>query len=61
MSADAKRWRSVGVLLVGVVAWLALSVFPFQYGVVESGVLAGLLVLFGLFEFVLDEAVVGSR
>lgn len=44
---------TIGIL--GAVVLLGLTVYPFQYGVVESSLLAGLIVLFALFEFVLDE------
>ena len=50
------------VFLVGVVAvigatiMLALTVYPFQYGFVESTLLAGGFVLFSVFKFVLDDA-----
>lgn len=43
----------VGVL--GAVVLIGLLVFPFQYGVVESTILAGAFVCFALFEFVLNE------
>lgn len=46
------------VVMIGVLAaavMIGLTVYPFQYGVVESSLLAGLLVLFALFEVVLDE------
>jgi hypothetical protein len=59
MARDETLLLSAGIGVVGVVSWLALSVYPMQYGVVESGVLAGLLVLLGLFEFVLDDALGG--
>ena len=45
----------IGVL--GAVALFGLTVYPLQYGVVESSVLVGLIVLFALFKFVLDEAI----
>ncbi|WP_164722101.1 hypothetical protein [Haloterrigena salifodinae] len=44
----------IGIL--GAVIFLGLTVYPFQYGFVESSILAGLIVLFSLFQFVLDEA-----
>ncbi len=56
MARDEDLLLSAVIAAVGAVLWLALSVYPMQYGVVESGVLAGLLVLVGLFEFVLDDA-----
>ncbi len=44
----------VGV--AGAIAFLGLTVYPFQYGPVESAVLAGGLVLAGLVKFALDTA-----
>ncbi|MFB6202015.1 MAG: hypothetical protein ABEI98_08385 [Halorhabdus sp.] len=44
----------VGV--VGATVFLGLFVYPLQYGPVESAVAAGLVVLAGLWEFVLDRA-----
>ncbi|NHN60154.1 MULTISPECIES: hypothetical protein [Halorussus] len=60
MDSRTQRLLAIGVLVVGAVLWLALSVYPFQYGRVQSLVLAGLFVAFGFFEFVLDEAVVND-
>lgn len=46
----------VGIIgLLGAVVLLGLTVYPFQYGIVESSLLAGFIVLAALFEFVLDE------
>ena len=46
-----------GVLGVGgAVLLLALTVYPLDYGVAESSLLVGLLVLFGLYETVLGDA-----
>lgn len=47
--------------LLGAVVFLALSVYPFQYGTVESGLLAGAFVVAALFQFVLDEATFGGE
>ncbi|WP_226011897.1 hypothetical protein [Halomicrobium salinisoli] len=47
--------------LLGAVVFLALSVYPFQYGPVESGVLAGTFVAAALFQFVLGEATFGGE
>ncbi|WP_192498370.1 hypothetical protein [Halorussus halophilus] len=55
METSEKRLLTGGVALVGAGCFLALSVYPFQYGTVESAVLAGALVVVGLFEFALDE------
>ena len=60
MDSGAQRLLAVGVLVVGTVIWLGLSVYPFHYGWVESLVLAGLFVAFGFFEFVLDDALVAE-
>ncbi|WP_408959636.1 hypothetical protein [Natrinema sp. 74] len=43
----------VGV--IGALLFLGLSVYPFQYGVVESIVLAGGFVVLSIFQFVLDD------
>lgn len=46
----------VGIIgLLGAVVLLGLTVYPFQYGIVESSLLAGFIVLAALFKFVLDE------
>jgi hypothetical protein len=47
---------TVVVLLAGVLAFLGLSVYPFQYGLVESLAVAGGVVALGLVEFVLDRS-----
>ncbi|MFB6101534.1 MAG: hypothetical protein ABEJ73_03105 [Haloplanus sp.] len=53
--------RTTRATLVGIVGFLgavvlfALTIYPFQYGVVESLVLAGAFVLVVLFETVLDD------
>jgi hypothetical protein len=51
----AKALLVGGIAFAGVVLFLALTVYPFQYGTVESLVLVGLLVLLGVFELVLDD------
>ena len=46
----------VGVIgLAGALLFLALTVYPFQYGVAESAALVGILVLLALLETVLDD------
>lgn len=46
----------VGVIgILGAVAFFGLTVYPFQYGLVESSLLAGFFVLISVFEVVLDE------
>lgn len=47
-------WSLLGLLGAGVL--LGLTVYPFDYGVVESALVAGLFVAVALFEFVLDSA-----
>ncbi|WP_154552194.1 hypothetical protein [Halorhabdus sp. CBA1104] len=44
--------------VAGVLVFLGLFVFPLQYGPRESAVVAGLVVLAGLWELVLDDALV---
>jgi hypothetical protein len=46
--------------LVGAVIVLGPSVYPFQYGLLESVVLAGAFVLLAVFETVLDDARFGA-
>lgn len=46
--------------LVGTVAYLGLTVYPLDYGPVESALLAGALVLFAVYEIVLDDASFGQ-
>lgn len=56
-------WRVLLVAVIGTigaVVMLAMTVSPFQYGLVESAVLAGAIVLFALFETVLDDASFGA-
>ncbi len=43
------------VCLVAVAAFLGLTVYPLEYGPAESAVLAGAILLFGVWEFVLDD------
>jgi len=55
----ATRTKALFIGIVGTVAaagMLALTVFPFDYGVVESAVLAGAFVLVALYQTVLDDA-----
>jgi len=60
MTSRPRQLVTVGILALGAAVWLALSVYPFDYGPVESLVLAGLLVAAGLVEFVLDDALAGE-
>jgi hypothetical protein len=46
MSRNVRLLLGAGSLLVGVVVFLAMTVYPFQYGTVESAVLAGAVVLY---------------
>lgn len=51
----------VGVTGVGgALLLLALTVYPFRYGIVESSVPAGAFVLLSLYEVALDEATFGT-
>ena len=55
MDRRAKAWL-VGVFGgLGSIALLALTVYPFNYGLVESTLLVGGLLVFMLFETVLDD------
>lgn len=54
---SAQKGILVGVIgVVGAVLYLGLTVYPFQYGPVESVLLAGAFVLLALLETVLDGA-----
>lgn len=44
-----------GICLVGAVIFLAMTVFPFQYGPIEAAALAVAFVAFAVFETVLDD------
>lgn len=55
MERSEQLTLTAGIGVVGAIVFLGLTVYPFKYGPVESGVLAGLLVLAGVVEFVLDE------
>jgi len=46
--------------VVGAAGLLALTVYPFDYGLVESAVLAGAFVLAALFQTVLGDALTSS-
>jgi|GEM_PF-253613 hypothetical protein len=56
METRTKVLLTVVIGTVGAVVMLALVVYPFDYGVVESAVLAGAFVLAGLFQTVLGDA-----
>ncbi|MDQ2054712.1 MULTISPECIES: hypothetical protein [Halobellus] len=43
------------ICLVGAGVLIALTVYPFQYGIVEGVIVAGALVVAALFETVLDD------
>ncbi|ACV11146.1 hypothetical protein Huta_0963 [Halorhabdus utahensis DSM 12940] len=62
MTTDVNGTKGVltGLIgLVGTVVFLGLFVYPLQYGLKESAAVAGLIVLAGLWEFVLDSAELG--
>ncbi|WP_327053545.1 hypothetical protein [Halomicrococcus gelatinilyticus] len=56
MEGTTKALLVAAIAFIGALAFLALAVYPFQYGPVESAVLAGLLVLVALLETVLDRS-----
>ena len=43
---------------IGALIFLGLSVYPFQYGLLESVLLAGVFVVLSLFEFVLNDTAI---
>lgn len=55
MNAKTKALLTAGIAFVGALFFVALSVYPFRFGTVESLLLAGLLVAFAFVEFVLDD------
>jgi len=61
MTSRIRQFVTVAILTLGVAAWLALSVYPFDYGPVESLAFAGLLVAAGVVEFVLDDALADEQ
>lgn len=61
MDTREKAALTAVVGVIGAVVFLALSVYPFQYGAVESGVLAGAFVVAALIQFVLDETTFGGE
>ena len=54
MERTTKALLVAAIAFIGALVFLALAVYPFQYGPVQSAVLAGLLVLVALFETVLE-------
>jgi hypothetical protein len=55
MNSKEKSVLTAGILSVGALVFVALSVYPFQFGTMESPVFAGLLVGLGIVELVLDD------
>ena len=55
MDRRANAWLVGVVGILGSIALLALTVYPFNYGLVESTLLVGGLLVFMLFETVLDD------
>lgn len=51
----AKALLTAGIAFVGALLFFALTVYPFQFGTVESLVLVGLLMMFGIVEGVLAD------
>ena len=60
MDSRAKFTLTALILSVGALILLGLTVYPFQYGWVESSILAGGFVLAALFQTVLDGAFAGG-
>lgn len=56
MEARTKALVTGAISIIAAVGGLALTVFPFDYGVVESTALAGCFVLIALYRTVLDDA-----
>jgi len=55
MDRRANAWLVGVVGILGSIALLALTVYPFNYGLVESTLLVGGLLVCMLFETVLDD------
>ncbi|WP_396613415.1 hypothetical protein ACH9L7_17460 (plasmid) [Haloferax sp. S1W] len=55
MELETKALITGLIGLLGAAAFFGLTIYPFQYGLVESFLLAGLVVIFVLFETVLDD------
>ncbi|SDQ79608.1 hypothetical protein [Halopelagius longus] len=55
MVSPTKAFLVCGAFLLGAVGLFGLTVYPFQYGLVESAILAGAFVLVALFETALDD------
>lgn len=55
MNTRAKALLTAGIAFVGALLFLGFSVYLFQFGTVESLVLVGLLMLFGVVEGVLGD------
>ena len=57
--SSATSLLTVFALLVAALVWFAISIYPFRYGTAESAVLAGLVSVAELFEFVPDDVFEG--
>ena len=55
MDRRAKAWLVGAFVVLGSIVLLALTVYPFNYGLVESTLLVGGLLVFMLFETILGD------
>lgn len=56
MARPTRALLIAGIGLLGAAVFLAMTVYPFQYGPLESALLAGILVVLALFEVVLEKS-----
>jgi hypothetical protein len=56
MKIQTKAFLVGGIGLIGAVICFGLTVYPFQYGVLESALLGSLFVFFGLFKTIIGNA-----
>jgi len=61
MDARTKGILTGAIGVLGGLGYLALTVYPFGYGMAESAALAGAFVIAGLYQTVLDDALSATR
>ena len=61
MDARTKGILTGAIGVLGALGYLALTVYPFGYGMAESAALAGAFVIVGLYQTVLDDALSATR
>jgi len=55
MKSDAKKFLAGAIGIIGVIIFLALFIYPFQYGLLPSSGLASAFILFAIFETILND------